>query len=460
MLDILIRNGTVVNYNKTIRADIGIIGGRIKHIIEGNCTMPSKKTIDARGLYVLPGVIDPHVHIKHPFKDGYSADDFYSATVSAAYGGITTLIDFAIQWDKGKTLSETLEKRKSEFAGNAVIDYGFHICSTISNEKNVRDIKKLINNGSPSFKMYMTYSKQGRISDDGVIMNVLEQTAKYGGILGVHAENDSMILFNEELFINQGKTSCRYFPIAKGNIIESEAINRVIYMNSFAKGNLYIFHLSTKEGLELIKKAKHEEKQNITAETCVHYLVMDSSYYDREDGCNFLCSPPLRSKEDSDALWKGIQDGVITIISSDHCGFSLEHKAFGEGEFYKTPNGLPGMELLLPLIYTKGVKEGKISINKMVEIISTNAAKTFGMFPKKGTIDVGSDADIIVIDKNLKKMVDVKNLHSPVNWTPYQGLELSGFATTTISRGEIIVENDTFIGEKGRGLYISRSINK
>lgn len=459
MLDIIIKNGTIVNHDKTIKADICISDEKISEICEGGCNKSAKRVIDAKGLYVLPGVIDPHVHIKHPFKGGFSGDDFYTATVSAAHGGTTTLMDFAIQWDKQKTLKETLKKRKDEFAGNAVIDYAFHICSTKSTAENVSDMADIIQDGTPSFKLYMTYSKQGRMSDDGVIFNVLEQTGKYGGILGVHAENDSMISFNEELFVGQGKTDAKYFPIAKNNIVESEAINRVLYMNKYAGGNLYIFHLSTKEGLELVEEAK-AKGQSVTAETCVHYLVLDSSFYDREDGCNFICSPPLRSKEDSDALWQGIQDGVITTISSDHCGFTLENKKTGGGEFHKTPNGLPGMELLLPLVYTKGVRTGKISINKMVEILSANTAKTFGMFPRKGTIEVGSDADIILVDPEQNKLVTRDILHSPIDWSPYEGMELAGFPLITISRGEVIVDDGDFLGQKGRGMFINRHINR
>ena len=458
MYDILIKNGTVVTHEACFAWDVAIRGERIAAVGHRGGLGEAGEEIDAAGKLVMPGLIDPHVHIKHPFQGGFSADDFYSATVSAAWGGNTTVLDFAIQWDQGADLWETAANRKRQFEGNAVIDYGFHVCPTKSSPETAEQIPALMQEGNPSFKLYMTYSKQGRMSDDGILYEALRQTAKNGGIVGVHAENDGIGNFNTEVFAQNGWSSPHFFPICKGNLVEAEAVNRVLYLNHFAGGRLYIFHLTTREGVELVREAQ-SHGDRVTAETCVHYLALNSGCYDGPGGENFICSPPLRSHEDTEALWRGIRQGVITTVSSDHCGFSLKDKAMGQGRFPQTPNGLPGVELRLPVLYTVGVKQNRISVNKLVDLLSASPAKTFGMYPRKGCVACGSDGDLVVVNTDRLQVVSPAITHSPVDWSPYDGMELSGFAETVISRGRFVVREGKFCGEKGAGRFVERRIN-
>lgn len=468
MYDILIKNGTVVTHEASGQWDVAIKDGKIAAVGErGGLSLADAgaedehvlagEIIDAAGKLVMPGLIDPHVHIRHPFKGQFAADDFYTATVAAACGGDTMVLDFAIQWDQSADLTVTAERRREQFEGNAVIDYAFHACPTKSSMETVEQVPGLIKAGIPSFKLYMTYSRQGRMSDDGVIYEILKQTAEKGGIAGVHAENDAMCMFNSDKFAKKGWDSPHYFPLCKGNLVEAEAVNRVIYMNRAAGGNLYIFHLTARESLEAVRAAKAEGMQ-VTAETCAHYLALNSDCYDREDGANFICSPPLRSPEDTEALWEGIRQGFISIVSSDHCGFTKEMKRLGHNKFPETPNGLPSIELRLPVVYTEGVKKGRITVNKLVEILSTNPAKTFGMYPRKGALACGSDADITIVDPEKQKIISPDILHSPVDWSPFDGAVLSGFAETVLSAGRHVVKDGTFCGQKGAGRFIKRSI--
>ncbi len=456
MFDMLIKNGLIVTHEEIFKADIAIKNGKILSI----GTLGSLKAvneIDADGKLVMPGLIDPHVHIGHPFKDKKSQDDFYSATVSAAFGGTTTVIDFGIQWNKQLDLRDTLKKRISEADGQAIVDYALHVCPTDSSPDIVSQVKSIIDCGFPSFKLYMIYRKQGRMVDDAVVFSVMNEAKKYNGIVGVHAENSAIAEYNEEELLRKGLNSAEYFPLMKPNMVEAEAINRVLYLNKWAKGQLYIFHLSTAEGLELIMKQKGEG-QDIYAETCPHYLVLNKDVYSSNKGYNYICSPPLRDYQDIEALWDGVANGYISTIGSDHCGFGAELKESGNGTFNQTPNGLPGIELRLPLIYTEGVLKKRISLNKLVEVLSTNPAKIFGLFPRKGAIMPGSDADITIVDINETKKVTAKDLHSTVDWTPYEGMVLTGFAATSILRGEVLVHNGELKGKQGYGKLLERRL--
>lgn len=455
MYDLLIRRGKLVTAERSFQADIAIQGGKIADIAQDIDPTLAKEVIDAGGQMVLPGLIDPHVHIKQRFGDGFAADDFYTATVSAAFGGITTVLDFAIQWDKAYDLQQTVQMRLAQFARDSVVDYGVHACPTISSQATIDAMPNVVASNVPSFKVYMTYSRQNRMADDGVIYNMLRQSVPLGAWVGVHAENDALTRFNEEACIQRGETSPHYFPIAKGNLVEAEAVHRALYLNEAAGGNLYIFHLSTREGLQMLR-ASQAAGHHVAAETCTHYLALNSSVYDRPDGANFICSPPIRSKEDQQALWEGVADGSISVVSSDHCGYSTAHKAAGNGNFIKTPNGLPAMELRLPVLYTYGVREGRISMEKLVAVTSTNPAKLFGMYPQKGALSVGSDADIVLFDPDKSRTVSASILHSPVDWSPFDGMRLYGFATMTLSHGETLIDHGMLCGERGRGRFVPR----
>lgn len=456
MYDLLIKNGVVVTPEYSAPRDIGISDEKIVAIGVPGSLNAAAQEINAAGMLVLPGLIDPHVHIYHPYSNGFSADDFFSATRSAAFGGVTTVCDFAIQWDKNKSLTETCRARKTQFAGESVVDYALHACPTCSEPETLRQLSKLFAEGIPSVKLYMTYSKQGRMTDDAILLEALKLTAKEGGIVGVHAENDAMCLYYSEQYRHEGRVSPVDFPLCKNDLVEAEAINRAIYLARMSGGSLYIFHLSTAEGLSLLRRAR-ADGVHVYAETCTHYLTLNDSKYSEENGANLICSPPLRSQKDVEALWKGVAEGIIGVVSSDHCGFSLQNKQIGGGAFPETPNGLPGIEVRLPALYTYGVKTGRISINRMTALLSENPARAFGMYPKKGAICIGSDADIVVLDPAKSRIISSEVLHSPVDWSPFDGETLYGVVKNVWLRGKEIVRDDCFLGSRGDGMFVPRS---
>lgn len=453
MFDLIIKNGTLVTAEWSAKGDLAVKNGKIAAI--GGGITNASKTIDAEGKLVMPGLIDPHVHISQTFKDQKSADDFHTGTVSAAYGGNTTIIDFATQWDKSYDLVQTLLNRRNLADGNVVFDYSLHACPTESSEDTITILSKLMEMGVPSFKVYLTYKKQGRMMDDAMLYEILKRIGEIGGLLGVHAENQPIADYYEDYFLKRNLRAAKYFPEYKPNIVEAESINRAVYINKWANGNLFVVHLSTAEGLEIIKKAQQDGIKVFT-ETCTHYLTLTKDVYGKEDGFNFICSPPLRSQRDIDVLWEGVIDGTIPIISSDHVGYSKQQKALGGGDFSQTPNGIPGMEERLPVIYTEGVKTNRISINRLVALLSTNPAKMWGLYPQKGSLAPGTDADIVVVDTEKEILLTSDILHSPVGWTPYEGKKVSGFAYATISKGKVIMENGKFLGKKGDGIFLER----
>lgn len=457
MIDLLVKNGSVVTPDATLAADVAVTDGKITGVGVWGAFQGAKEEIDARGKLVLPGLVDPHVHIAHPFKDGVSQDDFFTATCSAAHGGTTALIDFAIQWDKNTSLADSILARINQADGEAVVDYALHACPTLSTQETLDAVPGVIASGVPSFKIYMIYRKQGRMVDDAILYGMLRGVTARGGILGVHAENAPIAEFNEEAFLRQGRKGPEYFPLSKPNMVEAECIHRALYLNHCAKGRLYIFHLSTAEGLRMVRDARAKGEQ-VFAETCPHYLTLTQEVYKRPDGANYICSPPLRSQSDIDALWSGISDGTISAIGSDHCGFGKAQKATGQGDFSRTPNGLPGIETRLPVIYTQGVSRGRIDVNRMVDVMSTGPAKIFGLYPQKGAIQPGSDGDLVVFDPDDDWILCSDALNSPVDWTPYEGMRVHGSVNMTVSGGRIIVQEGRFLGRKGGGRFLERRL--
>lgn len=456
-MDFLIRNGLLVTPDTTIPSDIAIRDGKILATGSWGSFGTAKTEIDAEGKLVMPGLIDPHVHIAHPFRDGVSQDDFFTASVSAAYGGTTTVIDFAIQWDKNLNLLDCIGRRRNQAEGQVVIDYALHACPTKSTADTLKAVPDVIKSGIPSFKVYMIYCKQGRMVDDAILFKMLEEIGKHGGIIGVHAENSAIAEFNEEMYLGLGLKGPENFPLIKPNLVEAECVNRVLYLNRWAHGRLYIFHLSTKEGLEMIMAARAKDEA-VFAETCPHYLTLTNEVYRRGDGGHFICSPPLRGQDDIDVLWRGLANGTISVIGSDHCGFGKEQKASGKGDFSQIPNGLPGIEVRLPIIYTEGVLKGRITVNRMVELLSTNPAKIFGLYPQKGTLLPGSDADLIVVDTKQERVLKANELHGGVDWTPYEGMKVHGLSCITICRGQVVIKDGHFCGEKGYGKFLERKL--
>ena len=457
-MSLLIKNGTIVTASDTYNGDIYIEEGIITEI-GTNIDKASDEIIDAKGKYVIPGGVDVHTHLNLDVGIAVANDDFYTGTVAAACGGTTTIIDHMGFGPKGCDLKHQVNVYHGYADGNAVIDYSFHGVIQHINDDILEEMESIVKEeGIPSFKVYLTYDY---MLEDENVLKVLKRLKELGGITTVHCENHGSIKVLREYFVNNGFKTPKYHPLSRPAEAEGEAVNRMINLASIAdNAPLYIVHLSSKIGLSYIKMA-NEREENIYAETCPQYLVLDDSKYeeDNNEGLKYIMSPPLRKKEDIDALWKGINDGYIKTIATDHCPFSFKtDKQLGKDDFTKCPNGAPGIEERMPLIFSEGVMKNRISINKFVEVCSTNPAKIFGVYPKKGVIQVGSDGDIVIIDPTIEKTLKVKDLHSNVDYSAYEGIKLKGYPIMTISRGKIIVKNNIFIGEKGYGNFLKRNI--
>lgn len=453
-MELLLKNANIVTDSENYISDLYIVDGTIERI-EKNIEIPATRVIDLKGKYLIPGGIDVHTHFNIDVGIAKSVDDFYTGTVAAACGGTTTIIDHMGFGPKGCSLHHQLE-RYHEFAqDNAVIDYGFHGVIQHIDEKILDEIDSMIADGIPSFKGYMTYDY--KLSDKDML-ELSQKLSLAGGLLTVHPENNDMIDYLKNRFASEGKLSPKYHEESRPSRCEGEAVNRMLDITSVTNCPLYIVHLSCNEGLEHIKVAK-DMGQKVFAETCPQYLILDESCYSlpENEGLKYICSPPIREKGHQEKLWEGIREGYIQTVATDHCSFNfLEQKVMGKDDFRKCPNGLPGVETRIPLIFSEGVSKGRIDINRFVEIVSTNPAKLFGIYPQKGCIQVGSDADLVVIDPNIRKKITKEDLHENTDYTPFEGIEVVGYPVMTISRGEIIVENNKFIGKKGRGKFLKR----
>ncbi len=457
-MSLLIKNGTIVTASDTYSGDIYIEDGIIKEIAT-NLNISSDEIIDANGKYVIPGGVDVHTHLNLDVGIAIANDDFYTGTVAAACGGTTTIIDHMGFGPKGCNLKHQVDVYHGYADGNAVVDYGFHGVIQHINDEILDEMESIIKEeGMPSFKVYLTYDY---MLEDEDVLKVLKRLKELGGITTVHCENHGSIKVLRNHFVSNGFRSPKYHPLSRPVEAEGEAVNRMINLSTIAdKAPLYIVHLSSKIGLSYIKMA-NERGENIYAETCPQYLVLDDNKYEEEnnEGLKYIMSPPLRKRDDIAALWKGIRDGYIKTIATDHCPFSFnKDKQLGKDDFTKCPNGAPGIEERIPLIFSEGVMKNRISINKFVEVCSTNPAKIFGLYPKKGTIQVGSDGDIVIINPNIEKVLKIEDLHSNVDYTAYEGIKIKGYPIYTILRGKIIAKDNNFIGKKGDGKFLKRKI--
>jgi len=448
-------NGIIVTSKKTYRADMLISNGRIKKIAH-RIANQTDRTIDAKGQYIFPGGIDVHTHLDMPFGGTVTSDDFYTGTIAAVCGGTTSIIDFAIQ-PKGKSLSETLQIWHNKARDKSVIDYGFHIALTDLNEKAWKDIPKLVSWGVSSVKAFMAYKNSLMISDE-ILFKLFEASKKYGFLVMVHAENGDVIDVLIKQLLSERKTQPIYHAISRPPELEEEATNRAITLAHLAKAPVYIVHLSCEGALEKVRLAQ-VRKQKVYAETCPHYLTLDINYLRNPgfQGAEYVMSPPLRDKSNQSVLWQGLAKGELQTIGSDHCAFNIKaQKELGRDDFSKIPNGLPGIETRLPLIYSEGVAKKRISLNRFVDICSTTPAKLFGLYPQKGEIAVGSDADIVIFNPKGKTILKVNKLHQKVDYCPYEGMKLTGNISKVLLRGEVIVEDNKFLGKRGDGNFLKR----
>ena len=453
-MELLLKNANIVTDKENYISDIYIADGIIKKI-EKNIEIPDIKTIDIEGKYLIPGGIDVHTHFNIDVGIAKSVDDFYTGTVAAACGGTTTIIDHMGFGPKGCSLHHQLEKYHEFAEKNAVIDYSFHgVIQHIDNEI-LNEIDSMISDGIPSFKGYMTYDY--KLSDKDML-KLSYKLSSSGGLLTVHPENNDIIDYLKNKFAAEGKLSPKYHGESRPSRCEGEAVNRMADITSVTDCPLYIVHLSCEEGLNHIKEAK-DKGQKIFAETCPQYLVLDESCYSlpENEGLKYICSPPIREKHHQEKLWEGIREGYIQTVATDHCSFNFsEQKLMGKDDFRKCPNGLPGVETRVALMFSEGVSKGRIDINKFVEVVSTNPAKLFGIYPQKGCIAAGSDADLVVIDPKIRKRITKGELHENTDYTPFENIEIIGCPVMTISKGEIIVKDNKFIGQKGRGKFLKR----
>lgn len=452
-LDLLIKGGTVVTESKVMKKDLGIKGEKITDV-EDELERPAKKVINAEGKYVFPGAIDVHVHLQAAVSQTFSSDDFRTGTIAAACGGTTTIIDFATQ-EKGHTVEETVAARMQEAADKAVIDYGFHIALTDINEHTLAAIPSLIADGFPSFKLYMTY--QFRV-DDGEMLRVLAKVKEFGGLVCIHAENHYMIDYLVQEYRRTGKTSPKYHPLSRPLLAEWEATSRAIKLARLVNAPIYIVHVTCSKSLAEITEAR-EKGYPVMSETCPQYLFLSEDRYEEPgfEGAKYVMSPPLRPLGNQAVLWNGLARGNLQVVSTDHCPFYFKgQKDLGRDFFGDIPNGAPGIEVRPALLYTYGVKQGRLSLQQFVSAVATNPAKIFGLYPEKGTIAVGSDADLVIFDPQVEKTLTKEILHENTDYTPYEGAKLKGFPIATIAGGEVIVEKGDFVGERGRGKLLKR----
>jgi dihydropyrimidinase len=453
-MSILIKNGRVITATDNYEADIFIVGETIKAI--GN-DLPFKadKVIDASGKFVFPGGIDPHVHLDMPFMGTYSSDNYETGTRAALYGGTTMVIDFILQ-KQGNSLQSALDEWRGRSNNNCVGDYSFHMAVTDFNEETKKEIQGLIEKeGIVSFKTFMAY-KGALMIDDRQMIGLMEEVKKHGGLINVHATNGDMIDFLIDKHRKEGKLSPLYHYLSQPEITEAEASERFVDMASYTGCPGYIVHLTCEGALNAVRNATRRN-QKMFVETCIQYLIIDASLYDREDGAKWVMSPPLREKKDQATLWAGINQGLVQVVATDHCPFKWEQKLMGKDDFSKIPNGHPAIENRMELLYSEGVHKGKITLNKYVEVACTNPAKIFGMFPRKGTIAVGSDADIVIFDPKEKHTLSAKTHHMNVDYSGYEGWELTGKVKTVLLRGKIAIENNHCLVDKGYGKFIKRN---
>jgi dihydropyrimidinase len=454
--DTLIRGGTIVTATDTYLGDAGIVGGKISVIGSNLPAEGAGKVIDARGMLVMPGGIDVHTHLDMPFGGTTSADDFESGTVAAAYGGTTTLIDFAIQY-KGQTLRHAFDTWMKKADGKAVIDYSFHCIITDIAGAQLDEMKAFVREGVPTFKLFMAYPGVFML-DDASIFKAMGVAADCGGMICTHAENGGAIDVIVQRALAEGKRAPKYHALTRPVTAEAEATSRAIALAEMAGTPVYIVHLSCNEALEKVREAR-DRGLRVYAETCPQYLYLSLENMDGPgfDAAKYVFTPPLREKWHQEKLWQGLAKDDLQVVSTDHCPFCMkEQKELGKDDFTKIPNGGPGIEHRVSLVYSGGVHGGKFSANRFVQLVSTAPAKLFGLYPRKGTVAVGSDADLILFDADEEQTISVNTHHMRVDYSMFEGTRVKGVTKTVLSRGRVIVENGKFVGKIGAGEFLKR----
>jgi len=448
--DLVVKNGILVTASDTFKADVGITGEKIAAI---GIDFMGERTIDAEGKLVLPGAVDPHVHIEMPVGATRTSDDWEKGTLAAVCGGTTTVIDF-IEPAPGETLLQALEARRKLAEGHAVADFALHMTLANDRPETLLQVSEIAEAGCSSFKTYLTY--EGFALSDSAFLHALEAVGTVGGVVMVHAENDAIIAHRKQQLLAQGKTAPRYHALARPAVSEAEAIQRAVALAEVTGACLYIVHVSTAAGAAIIRSAR-DRGLNVFGETCPQYLLLNDNELDRPDfeGAKFVCSPPLRKATDQQVLWHALAKDGLQTVGTDHCSFNFHgQKELGRDSFADIPGGLPGIESRLALLYTYGVLQKQISLNRWVEICCTNPARIFNLHPQKGTLAAGADADLVVFDTQRHLILTHSLLHQDVDYTPYEGFPLQGYPALTLTRGKVVFEKGQFIGQKGTGRFL------
>src|SRR6266850_2187381 len=454
--DTIIANGRVVTATDTYTSDVAINDGKITAIGQSLPRENSAKIIDAAGKYVFPGGIDVHTHLDMPFGGTTSADDFETGTRAAAFGGTTTLIDFAIQY-KGQSLRHAFDSWMKKAEGKAVADYAFHCIITELSGSQLEEMGALVREGVSSFKLFMAYPGVFML-DDATIFRAMLQAAKHGGMICMHAENGGAIDVLVQRALAEGKTAPKYHALTRPTTAEGEATSRAIALAEMAGAPVYIVHLSCNDALEKVREAR-DRGLPVYAETCPQYLYLSLDNFDAPgfEGAKYVFTPPLREKWHQEKLWTGLKQDQLQVVSTDHCPFCFkEQKEMGRDDFTKIPNGGPGIEHRMSLIYSGGVAQKRFSVSRFVEIVSTTPAKLFGLYPRKGTVAVGSDADLVIFDPNAEQVISAKTHHMRVDYSMFEGIRVKGVTRTVLSRGRVIIDGGKFTGRAGAGEFLRR----
>lgn len=450
----LIKNGRIFTEAEDYQADILIEDEKIMCIGEGIADADAQ-VVDAAGCYVLPGAVDVHTHMDLDVGFSRAVDDFYDGTVAAACGGTTSIVDHMAFGPAGVPLHYQFEVYKKLAEKKAVIDYGFHGTAQHVDAQILSELEAMAADGIPSVKAYLTY---GFKLNDADVLQILQKMKEIGGITAFHCENHDVVEYFKQKYKNEGKTSPIWHAKSRPNLAEAEAVQRVLKLARMAgDAPVYIVHLSCKESLEAVREARRQGQKHIFVETCPQYLVLTEECYEREDGLKYIMSPPLRTQQDCDALWEGLAAGDIQAVATDHCPFNYsKEKQMGRDDFTACPNGAPGVEERLVLLYSEGVAKGRITMHRLVETLCTKPCKIYGLYPQKGAIQPGADADLVLLDPAASGVLAQSRMHGAVDYTAYEGMKVQGQIRLVMQRGNVLVKGNQFVGERGAGRFIRR----